>query len=140
VDTPASLLDAALQGRTCRVTRRDFDWSFDFGDRHHIAVSVPWRVVTADGIAHGNKDDGHSFGLPEPVDGEERTNALLLKQEVVTVALDPQTADLRVTFDGRTRLDIFNSSAGYEGWQAYIPAEERELTIVALGGGGLTTF
>ena len=51
----------------CR--KREADWSFDFGDGLNIAMSVPWRVVTAEGIAHGDEDNGQWFGLPEPVNG-----------------------------------------------------------------------
>ena len=139
MQSPASTLAASLQGRECRVTKREADWSFDFGDRLNIAASVPWRVVTADGISHGDEDDGQRFGLPQPVNGEARANELLQGQKVVAVELDPQTADLRLVFDGGARLDFFNNSSGYEGWQASVPAGGKELTVIALGGGRLTT-
>jgi hypothetical protein len=96
-------------------------------------------VVTADGIAHGVQDDGQWFGLAQPVDGEARTNDLLHGQKVVGVELHDQTADLRLVFDGGARLDFFNNSSGYEGWQASVPAGGKELTVIALGGGQLTT-
>ena len=139
MQSPASTLAAALQGRECRVIKREADWSFDFGDRLNIAASVPWRVVTPDGISHGDEDDGQWFGLPEPVNGEARANELLRGQRVAAVELDAQTADLRVVFDGGARLDFFNNSSGYEGWQASVPAGGKELTVIALGGGRLTT-
>ena len=139
MQSPAETLAAALQGRACRIRRREFDWSFDFGERVSIAASGPWRVVTADGIAHGDQDDGQWFGLAEPVDGEARTNNLLQGQKVANVELDAQTTDLRLTFDGGVRLDLFNNSSGYEGWQASVPADGKELTVIALGGGGLAT-
>jgi hypothetical protein len=139
MQSPAATLAAALQGRECHVTRREADWSFDFGERLNIAASVPWRVVTGKGIAHGVEDDGQWFGLAQPVDGEARTNDLLKGQKVVGVELDGQTADLRLLFDGGTRLDFFNNSSGYEGWQASVPAGGKELTVIALGGGQLTT-
>jgi hypothetical protein len=139
MQSPAATLAAALHARECRVTRRETDWSFDFGERLSIAASVPWRVVTADGIAHGVEDDGQWFGLAQPVDGEARTNELLKGQKVVGVELDGQTADLRLVFDAGARLDFFNNSSAYEGWQASVPAEGRELTVIALGGGRLTT-
>jgi hypothetical protein len=139
MQSPASTLAASLQGRECCVIKREADWSFDFGNRLNIAVSVPWRIVTADGISHGDEDDGQWFGLPQPVDGEARANELLQGQKVVEVELDAQTADLRVVFDGGSRLDFFNNSSGYEGWQASVPAGGKELTVIALGGGRLTT-
>ena len=139
MQSPVSTLAAALHGRECCVKRREADWRFDFGERLNIAASVPWRVVTSKGIAYGDEDDGQWFGLPKPVDGEARTNELLQGQKVVGVELDGQTADLRLVFDGGPRLDFFNNSSGYEGWQASIPARGKELTVIALGGGGLTT-
>ncbi len=72
------------------------------------------------------------------MDGEARTNELLRGQKVVGVELDGQTADLRVVFDGGARLDFFNNSSGYEGWLASVPTGDKMLTVVALGGGGVT--
>jgi hypothetical protein len=138
MQSPAAFLAAALVGRECRVTRREADWSFDFGERLNIASSVPWRIVTAEGIAHGDEDDGQWFGLAQPIDGEGRSNELLRGQKVVAVALDEQTADLEIAFDGGVRLDLFNNSAGYEGWQASVPVGREEFTVIALGGGRLT--
>ncbi len=135
--SPAATLSAALRGRQCRVTRREADWSFDFGERLKLAAPVPWRVVTADGIAHGGEDDGQWFGNTQPLDGEARTNALLKGQKVLMVELDEQAADLRVVFDGGARLDFFNNSSGYEGWEAWVPSEGGELILIALGGGKL---
>src|SRR5687768_9168252 len=83
MQSPAEILAAALHDQDCRVTRREADWSFDFGQGLNIAASVPWRVVTAEGIAHGVEDDGQWFGLAQPLDGEARTNELLQGQKVV---------------------------------------------------------
>ena len=136
--SPDATLASALHGRECRVTRREVDWSFNFGERLNIAASAPWRVVTADGIGHGVEDDGQCFGLPEPIDGEARTNDLLRGKKVVGVELDGQTSDLRIAFEGGARLDFFNTSSGYEGWQATVGGQTGD-TIIALGGGKLAS-
>lgn len=138
METPDATLASALHGRECRVERREADWNFNFGEHLNIAASVPWRVVTPDGIAHGAEDDGQWFGLPEPIDGEARTNALLRGQKVVGVELDGQTADLRIVFEGGARLDFFNNSSGYEGWQATVGGQAGH-TFIALGGGKLAS-
>lgn len=138
MQSPAATLSAALHGRECRASRREADWNFNFAKRLSIAASVPWRVVTASGIAHGDQDDGQWFGLPQPVDGEARVNVLLSGQKVCKVEVDGQTADLRVVFDGGARLDFFNNSSGYEGWHASVPVDQKILTVIALGGGKLT--
>lgn len=135
---PIQVLTASLKDRACRVIRREGDWNFCFSEGVNISASVPWRVVTADGIAHGSDDHGQWFGLPQPIDGEVRTNHLLEGQRVIGVEVDALTADLQLTFDGGARLDFFNSSAGYEGWQALVSEGSTELAIIALGGGKLS--
>ena len=132
---PASQLNSALTGRPCRVARREADWDFSFGDGHDITVAVPWRIVTSEGIAHGDEDDGQWFGLSQPLDGESRANELLRGDHVVGVELDEVTADLRISFASGARIDVFNNSAGYEGWQAYLGSDR--LIVVAYGGGKL---
>lgn len=134
-----SALTAALRERGCLVSKREADWNFHFGDRLNLSAAIPWRVVTGEGIAHGDEDDEQWFGLPQPVNGEVRTNELLHGQKVVDVEVERLTADLTITFDGGARLDFFNNSAGYEGWQASIVAGGEEISIIALGGGKLNT-
>lgn len=134
-----SAIASALQGQDGRVTRREFDWWFAFGERLGISVPVPWRVVTPDGIAHASGDDGQWFGHLKPIDGEVRANQLLRGHKVIATEIDQHTADLRIVFDGGVRLDFFNSSSGYEGWTARIGGPDG-LLITALGGGKLCTW
>lgn len=108
-----------------------------FGDVATIVAVVPWRIVRDDVIAHADEDDRQQFGLPQPVDGEAKANALLEGRLVQGVELDPVTADLRVFFDGATRLDLFNNSSGYEGWEASLRIGQSVASIIALGGGGV---
>ena len=94
----------AYQGRYCAVQRREHDWVFGFGDNERIAVTVPWRIVQNGRIAHAMQDDGQKFGSPQPVDGETRANDLLQGRPVERLELDHVTADLRLHFDGETRI------------------------------------
>ena len=52
----------------------------------------------------------------------------------------PDTADLTLYFGNGLRLDAFNNSAGYEGWQIGLPNENGDMLIIALGGGEVVTF
>jgi hypothetical protein len=139
-DDPFSTFARALHGRTCAVEKRDYDWALDFGNQSSIAVSVPWRIVSGGGIAFADSDDGQQFGLPEPIFGAARANTILTGRRVTGVELDPLTADLHVCFDGETRIDVFNHSSGYEGWQASFPSDSGRTEIIGLGGGGLAIF
>ncbi len=121
--------------RCCTVQRREYDWLLIFGDAETIAVSAPWRIIQDDQIALAARDDGQRFGLTDAIDGEARANALLAERRIERVELDRITADLRLHFDGRTRIDIFNDSSGYEGWQAAFRDQHSLVSIVGAGGG-----
>lgn len=139
------LLDAlatAMTGCTCTVTRLENGWSFGFqgpdGRGAGFFVSAPWRIVAESQIVHAVDDDGQRFGLPEPVDGEATTNELLADKRVEALTVDRATADLRVEFEGGIRLDVFNNSAGYEGWNGNFALNGNDITLVGGGGGNLS--
>ena len=87
-----------------------------------------------------DSDDGQKFGLPEPINGEARANVLLDGRHVAYIEHDQLTADLHIYFDGETRIDVFNHSSGYEGWQAGFSNGEASGSIIGLGGGDLAIF
>lgn len=133
---PARTLTDALLDQTCVVERMEFSWLLAFPGRCAINIETRWRLLTPEGIVFGDEDDGHRFGLPAPVDGEAKANAVLGGHRVTGVLLDPLTADLQIAFDGGVRLEIFNNSSGFEGWSASLPLADME--IIALGGGGVS--
>src|SRR6185437_14755123 len=102
-----------------------------------MSFRVPWRIVANGRVAFGDEDDGQWFGLPAPLDGEERSASLLAGRIVQAVHLDRETGDLRIVFDGDTRIDLFNHSCGYEGWDAYYAADGSRWGVIAIGGGEL---
>lgn len=110
-------------------------WRANFGDQFTMAFRVPWRIVANGRIALGDEDDGQWFGLPAPLDGEERAASVLGQRVVQDVHVDEETGDLRIIFDGNTRIDVFNHSFGYEGWDAYYTFEGERWGVIAMGGG-----
>ena len=92
------------------------------------------------GIAFADSDDGQKFGLPEPIVGAATANTLLANRRTTDVEIDPLTADLSAYFDEETRIDLFNNSSGYEGWQASYPSDNGQTQIIGLGGGDLAIF
>ncbi len=127
----------AFVGRTCSVERESPFWRADFGGQFTIAVRVPWRIVAKGRIMLGNEDDGQQFGLSSPLDGEQCSASLLSGRLVQALHIDRETGDLTFNFDGNTRIDVFNNSCGYEGWDAYYTVAGDRRGIVALGGGKL---
>lgn len=130
----AQAFEAAVVGRSCRVERRETDWSFDLQDNNGFAVSCHWHLISPDGIALTEEDDGQRFGLPEPVDAESRANALLGGATVTSATVDGLTADICLRFSNDMRLDVFNNSSGYEGWQGSFLHEGKATSIIATGG------
>ena len=127
----------AFVGRTCSIEREPPFWRADFGDQFTIAFRVPWRIVANGRVAFGDEDDGQQFGLPAPLDGEERAASVLGERIVQILHVDEETGDLRIEFDGHTRIDVFNQSCGYEGWDAYSTAGGERWGVIAMGGGEL---
>jgi hypothetical protein len=125
--------ETGLVGRICSVQRREHDWIIDFQDEINIVVSTgtPWRIIRQGRIAFASSDDGQKFGLPAPIDGEVRVRELLDKMPVTSTVIDRQTADIAIDFVSDMRLEIFNNSSGYEGWQAHC----RGIQLIGLGGG-----
>ena len=58
-----------------------------------------------------------------------------MDRSVVAAEVSELTSDLLISFEGGTRLQIFNSSAGYESWQANFRHAEHDVTLISAGGG-----
>lgn len=130
----------AYRERHCTIKQNENDWVFSFGGDNRHTVEVPWRIVQNGRIAFTDQDDGQRFGLPRPIDGEALANSLLAGRRLESLELDRVTADLRLHFDGVTRLDVFNYSSGYEGWQAAFCADGDGVSIIGMGGGDVSIF
>lgn len=135
-----SAFEADLAGRCCSVTRREHDWFFDFGEGWRLRVAATWRIVAAGRIALAEQDDGQQFGHPAPLDGEALARELLEARRIAAAVVDRQTADLELIFEEGTRLQVFNDSSGYEGWDARFPAAGGWRLLVGLGGGAIASL
>src|SRR5258708_30301746 len=110
-------LTAHLAGRhLTEVKRREYDWTFGFGDTSAsgLGVSCPWRIIIEKRIAFTSSDDGHRFGLPAPLDGEEVTQRLLGQKVIERISIRSDTGDLSIAFSSNTVLEVLNMSSGYK--------------------------
>jgi len=107
------------------------EWVFTFSGECVLRVAAPWRVVSNGQIAVGYADDGQRFGLTEPFDTRERVMRIVAGQEI-TEASFSEFGDLAIHFGAGSLLQVFNGSAGYEGWQLGGPGKR---LVVAQGGG-----
>jgi hypothetical protein len=97
-------------------------------------VECVWRAVSDGRIVLGSQDHGQQFGLPAPVDAVSRISGLLKEKTVDSLHIDDLTSDLTIQFTGAVRIDIFNNSSGYEGWNYH---DRNGLELIATGGGRL---
>ncbi len=125
-----------LVGKTCSIRRLEFSWAVSFAGGPGLMIEAPWRIVSNGRIAISAYDDGQMFGLGAPLDAQAEANRLLRGRVVLRASVDRETADLTLQFDGGPRLDVFNNSAGHEGWQASGASIAGEVwSVIALGGG-----
>lgn len=121
----------ALSGAHLRqVELLDHTWFFRFDNDVVIGTETYWRVLANGRIAVAECDHGHQFGLPAPVDAAREARRRL-NGPVTSASVDERTGDLRVSFADQAALELFNTSAGYEGWHLTSATGE----FVAVGGG-----
>jgi hypothetical protein len=125
----------AVEGLTCTgiTLYAPHSWSFGFEGRFGLNVQCPWRIVNEHGIALGSEDDAQQFGLPAPVDGAKVAMELLAEKLLKRLVITDKTGDLLLEFESDVRLEVFNNSSGYEGWNCGTPSG---LEIIGMGGGG----
>lgn len=127
-------LDGILLGRRfLELERLEYSWAVRFTDGVVFTVECLWRLFEDGRICVTNRDDGHPFGLPAPVDAVDRLRSRLTNCEVTGVELQSGTNDLRITFASGHVLELIPDSCGYEAWHAYADGQE----LHAVGGGGL---
>ena len=134
----AGLMLRSMRGASLRGLLQPAEgvWQFDF-EGAGLTIECPWRIVSGGSVVLASSDQGQKFGLPAPVDLISATLEKLKGLTVETIAINGETADLCLTFGGGTRIDTFNDSSGYEGWNY---ADRDGVMLVAQGGGQLAIW
>jgi hypothetical protein len=130
-----ALVQEAVKGLRCSSIEiyAPHSWRFEFGASFGLNVQCPWRIVTENGIALGSEDDAQQFGLPARIDGAKLAMELLSANSVESLTFSSKTGDVLVEFRNSIRLEIFNNSMGYEGWNC---GTGSGLQVIGMGGGG----
>ena len=122
--SPTSIDLSWMVGRS--ITSVTFDepvtWTFWVGDKAHINVECPWRILRNDEIVCSCSTEDHrrEYGLPAPIDAATEATELLSSADVVRAQLREGTFIL-VEFSGDLRLEIIPMSRCYESWQLTDP-------------------
>jgi hypothetical protein len=134
-----SLLDLMKRwtGERCTgIHRHEHSWAFLFGERSSLTTSSLWRIISNDRLVLCDEDDGQIFGRSAPVDAQANARLLLVGNIVRNVVVVDETADLRISFENASTLELISNSSGYEAWQAVIDDRQGQTSIIGLGGGG----
>jgi len=59
-------------------------------------------------------DHGHRFGLPQPVNLEERIKSKLTDKKLIKIEVKKDTADLTLILSDNYKLEVYIASTGYE--------------------------
>ena len=127
-----------LVGQVCTRVHEHYtgNFTFEFSDGR-AAVDCAWRIVRDGRLALAHSDHGQQFGLPAPVDAVRQAMALLAGRPIRGGRIDMALGDVVLEFEGGVRLDVFNDSSGYEGWNMSGP---NGTSLVAASGGEVRSY
>jgi len=128
----------SLKGqRVSKVVANAHSWTIQFSDGTTLTIECPWRIVANSAIAFGYKDHNQQFGLTEPINGVARAESLLRSSDISNACVDDETGDLTILCSDGVRLELFNDSSGYEGWQMNCSDGSE---FIGMGGGAISKF
>jgi hypothetical protein len=106
-------------------------WQFYFADKIYVSTSGFWRLLKANRIVFVSLDNGHQFGLPQPLDLVESTTKQLTGKKLTEIKVDKDTADLTLTISDDIEIQVFIASSGYETYDFSIDDKR----YIGLGSG-----
>lgn len=127
-------MHSLIQLTHCRVERIahvDHTWVFTLDNNATISTESTWRVSSVDGIRVASDDDGHSFGLNEPVDSVTLAMNAVGHVLISAASIRERSGDLVISFSNNMSLEFLNLSCGYEAWRF----KDGERELFSLGGG-----
>ncbi len=130
------MLNAILQSTTCKMVRLEGEWYFVFANDSMLRVGCLWRITVDGHVVLSSGDHEQQFGLPAPVDAAWEATRLVVAKRIVSVELDPGTADLYVEFDDGSELNVINNSSGHEPWEF----TSQEIRLVAQASGEIAIW
>jgi hypothetical protein len=127
---------ATLQNAEFISLTKDAGWQFYFGEVSLRVESDQWRVFKGK-LQFCASDDGQKFGLPKPFDVVTRTQELLSGQNIQAFQVREDCNDLILSFGNDVKLEILQSSGGYESWMM---SNSQGPKAVATGDGELVVW
>lgn len=108
-------------------------WCFAFSENISISFTGFWRLFKTNKIVFVSSDNGHQFGLPEPIELVSELTRELNSKTLIEIKADKDTADLTLIISNEIRIEFYTSSAGYENYYLAI----KDKTYIGMGGGNI---
>ena len=111
-------------------------WHFIFDNKIWITSSGFWRLLKSNKIVSISLDNGHQFGLPEPLDLVQELNNILTGKKLLKIVVENDTSDINLFISDDIKIEIFISSTGYETYEfgienkRYIGLGSGEIAII----------
>lgn len=112
-------------------------WVFQLGERCHVSLCCPWRIIDDSRVAVTAGDHLHQLGRPAPIDARQVAMDLLRDRRIIRAFVVEGAGDVRMEFEGGAILESFMYSSGYESGSIQLPSGE---CIILLGGGSTDSF
>ena len=96
-----------------------------------VLKAAYWRLIQDGRASWSSFDHQQQYGLPAPIDAEEKVISQLDGKICSNVQFDSETADLTLVFGKTTKLQVFNFT-GYEIWDIIFPDGTGEYSNSAL--------
>ena len=125
-----------MERRLLSVERQPYHWIFNFDGNASLVLHGLWRHIADGQIRRTSEDDGHQFGLPEPVDAAAELNQSLSGLDVRSIALRDGTLDISISFANGHVLESVSTSSGYEAWEAFDGIRQ----FIGVGGGRIDVY
>ncbi|MFZ4412203.1 MAG: hypothetical protein ACOYOV_03890 [Bacteroidales bacterium] len=111
-------------------------WYFVFSDNIVFNTQTIWRLLDNRKIKLVSLDNGHQFGLTEPIDLVEKLNEILIGKHLLEIKVKQNTADLQLTLTDNLQIEILITSSGYESYQFLLEKKN----YIGMGSGEISIY
>jgi hypothetical protein len=110
-------IERLLRGAVVKnVVRREHSWNFYFSSGE-VSVEHLWRIIENGSPVLTDREDGLAYGEPKGIDAEALARDFLVGRRVLGALIDPETADMRISFEGNLRLDVLTIAPRTAAWE-----------------------
>ena len=133
--TPNQTFKTSATFRSFEHDENAGSWHFNFDCNISVSACGFWRLLKANKVWVVSLDQGHRFGLPEPLDIVKEITKQLVGKTLTELRIK-NTGDLELHISDEIVLEFYISSSGYETYEFLIHNKR----YIGLGSGEIKVF